>query len=73
MNVDERIGRRGTSAADENIDEVKKRVLANRLITVREVGKELNISICSGHSICFSDFGMSWVAAKFVPKLLDFD
>ena len=43
VNDEERAGR--TSTTDENIDEVKKIVLVNRRITVREVAEDLNISI----------------------------
>ena len=46
-----------TSTADENIDEVKKIVLVNCRITVREVAEDLNISIGSCHSIFTNDFG----------------
>ena len=45
VNDDERAGRPSTSTTDENIDEVKKIVLVNRRITVREVAEDLNISI----------------------------
>ena len=72
MNDEERAGRPSTSTTDENIDEVKKIVLANRRITVREVVEDLNISIGSCHSIFTNDLGMRRVA-KFVPKLLNFD
>ncbi|XP_011874818.1 PREDICTED: putative uncharacterized protein FLJ37770 [Vollenhovia emeryi] len=73
VNDEERAGRPSTSITDENIDEVKKIVLANRRITVREVAVDLNISIGSCHSIFTNDLGMRRVAAKFVPKLLTFD
>lgn len=73
VNDEERVGRPSTSTTDENIDKVKKIVLANRRITVREVAEDLNISIGSCHSILTNDLGMSRVAAKFVPKLLNFD
>ena len=45
VNDEERAGRPSTSTTDENIDEVKKIVLANRRITVREIAEDLNISI----------------------------
>ncbi|XP_011873819.1 PREDICTED: putative uncharacterized protein FLJ37770, partial [Vollenhovia emeryi] len=70
VNDEERAGRPSTSITDENIDEVKKIVLANRRITVREVAEDLNISI---GSIFTNDLGMRRVAAKFVPKLLTFN
>ncbi|KYN39705.1 hypothetical protein ALC56_05908 [Trachymyrmex septentrionalis] len=73
VNDEERAGHPSTSTTDENIDEVKKIVLANRRITVREVAEDLNISICWCHSIFTNDLGMRRVAAKFVPKLLNFD
>ena len=73
VNDEERAGRPSTSTTDENIDEVKKIVLTNRRITVREVAEDLNISIGSCHSIFTNDLGMRRVAAKFVPKLLNFD
>ncbi|XP_011863617.1 PREDICTED: putative uncharacterized protein FLJ37770 [Vollenhovia emeryi] len=73
VNDEERAGRPSTSITDENIDEVKKIVLANRRITVREVAEDLNLSIGSCHSIFTNDLGMRRIAAKFVPKLLTFD
>ncbi|VEN60324.1 unnamed protein product [Callosobruchus maculatus] len=73
VNDEERAGRPSTSTTDENIDKVKKIVLANRRITVREVAEDLNISIGLCHSILTNDLGMSRVPAKFVPKLLNFD
>ena len=50
VNDEERAGRPRTSTTDENIDEVKKMVLVNRRITVREVAEDLNISIGSCQS-----------------------
>ncbi|XP_018377435.1 PREDICTED: putative uncharacterized protein FLJ37770 [Trachymyrmex cornetzi] len=62
VNDEECAGRPSTSTTDENIDEVKKIVLANRRITVREVAEDLNISIGSCHSIFTNDLGMRRVA-----------
>ncbi|KAG5315042.1 SETMR methyltransferase, partial [Pseudoatta argentina] len=73
VNNEERAGRPSMLTTDENIDEVKKIVLANRRITVREVAEDLNISIGSCHSIFTNDLGMRRVTAKFIPKLLNFD
>ena len=67
------IGRPSTSTTDENIYEVKKIVLVNRRITVREVAKDLSISIGPCHSIFTNDLDMTGVIAKFVQKLLNFD
>ncbi|KAG5317259.1 MOS1T transposase, partial [Pseudoatta argentina] len=58
VNDEERAGRPSTSTTDENIDKVKKIVLANRRITVREVAEDLNISIGLYHSIFTNDLGM---------------
>ncbi|UYV61688.1 hypothetical protein LAZ67_1005921 [Cordylochernes scorpioides] len=73
VNDEERAGRPSTSTTDEKINEVEKMILANRRITVREVAEDLNISIGSCHSIFINDLGMRRVAAKFVPKLLNFN
>ncbi|UYV64630.1 hypothetical protein LAZ67_3001396 [Cordylochernes scorpioides] len=43
VNDEERAGRPSTSTTDEKINEVKKIILANRRITVREVAEDLNI------------------------------
>ena len=61
VNDEERAVRPSTSTTDENIDDVKKIVLVNRRITVREVAENLNITIGSWHSIFTND------------KLLNFD
>ena len=51
----------------------EENILVKRRIIVREVAEDLNISIGSCHSIFTNDLGMRRVAAKFVPKLLNFD
>ena len=73
VNDEERAGRQSMSTTDKNIYEVKKMVLTNRRITVREIAGDLRISIDLCHSIFTNNLGMRWVAAKFVPKLLNFD
>ena len=72
VNDEERAGRPTTYTTDENIDEVNQIVVVNRRITAREVAEDLNILIGSCHSIFSNDLGMRRVAAKFVPKLLNF-
>ena len=69
VNDEERAGRPSTSTTDENIDKVKKIVL------VSEVAEDLHIyiSIGSCNLIFTYDLGMTWVTAKLVPKLLNFD
>ena len=69
---EERAGRPSTST-DKNINEVKKIVLSNRRITVREVDEDLNVSIGSCHSIFTNNLGMRRVEirtkiAQFRPK-----
>ena len=73
VNDKDHAGRPSTSTTDENIGEVKKIVLANHQITVREVNEDLNISIGSCHLIFTEDLGMKQFAVKFVPKLPNFD
>ena len=68
-----RSGRPSTSTTDDNVEAVKKIVLENRRITVREVAEDVGISIGSCHAIFSNNLGMRRVAAKFVPKLLNFD
>ncbi|XP_018051304.1 PREDICTED: putative uncharacterized protein FLJ37770 [Atta colombica] len=73
VNDDARPGRPSTSTTDENVEEVKKIVMENRRITIREIAEDVGISVGSRHAI-FSDLlDMKRVAAKFVPKLLNFD
>ena len=42
---DERPGRPGTSTTDENVEKVKKMVMNDRRITIREVADDVGISI----------------------------
>ena len=69
---DERPGRPSTSTTDENVEKVKEMVMNDRRITIREVADDVGISIGSCHEIFSNFFGMKRVAAKFVPKLLNF-
>lgn len=70
---DERSGRPNTSIIDENVKKVEKMVMNDRRITIREVADEVGISIGSCHNIFSNVLGMKRVAAKFIPKLLNFD
>ena len=70
---DERSGRPSTSTIDENVKKVEKMVMNDRRITIREVADEVGISIGSCHNIFSNVLGMKRVAAKFIPKLLNFD
>ena len=69
---DERPGRPSTSTTDENVKKGKEMVMNDRRITIREVADDVGISIGSCHDIFSNVLGMKRVAAKFVPKLLNF-
>lgn len=69
---DARSGRPSTSTSDENVEKVKEIVLANRRITIREVAEEIGISYGTCEAIFADVLNMKQVAAKFVPKLLNF-
>jgi len=73
VNDDARPGRPSTSTTDETVEEVKKIVMENRRITIREVAEDVGISVGSCHAIFSDVLGMTKRAAKFVPKLLNFD
>ena len=73
MNDDARPGRPSTSTTNENIEAVKKLVMKNRRITIREVAEDVGISVGSCHAIISNILGLKRVTAKFVPKLLTFD
>ena len=45
----------------------------DRRFTIREVVDDVGISIGSCHDIFANVLGMKRVAAKFIPKLLNFD
>ena len=73
MNDEERARRPSMSTTEESIDKVKKIVLANCRITVRNLAEDLIILIGSCHSTLTNDLGMSRIAAKFVPELFNLD
>ena len=68
---DERPGRPSTT--DENVEKVKEMIMNDRRITIREVADDIGLSIGSCHEIFSNVLGMKRVAAKFVPKLLNFE
>ena len=70
---DERPGRPSTSTTDENMEKLKEMVMNDRRITIREVADDVAISIGSCHEIFSNVLGMKRVAAKFIPKLLNFE
>ena len=54
---------------NENTEAVKKIVMENRRITIREVAEDAGISVGSCHAIFADILGLKRLAAKFVPKL----
>ena len=60
------------STTDENIEAVKKMILDNRRIDIREVADDVGISFGSCQAIFTSVLGMKCAAAQIVPKLLNF-
>ena len=66
VNDDACPGRLSTSTTDENIEAVKKTILDNHRITIREVADDVNISFGSCQAILTD-------TAKIVPKLLNFE
>ena len=67
VNDDARPGRPSTSTTNENTEAVKKIVMENRRITIREVAKDVGISVGSCHAI-FSDILVRSKIAEFWPK-----
>ena len=56
--------RPSTSVNDDNIEQVKKNVLENRRVGIREVAEALNISYGSTQHIVVHVLGMKRVAAR---------
>ena len=73
MNDDACLGRPSTSTTNGNTEALKKIVMENRRITIREVDEDVGISVVSCHAIFSDILGLKRVAAKFVPRLLNFD
>ena len=70
---DVRPGRPSTSITDENIEAVKKIILDNRRIAIREVTDDDGISFGSCQEIFTDVLGMKRAAPKIAPKLLNFE
>ena len=69
VNDDARPGRPSTPTTDENIEAVKKMILDNGLITIREVADDVGISFGSCQAIFTDVLAMKREAAKIVSKL----
>ena len=73
VNDDPRPGRSNTSTIDENIEAVKKMILDNRRVSIREVADDVGISFGSCQANFTDVLGMKPAAAKIVPKLQNFE
>ena len=63
-----RSGRPVTSRTEENATKVKTLVKADRRLTVRMIGDELNLNHQTVHNILTKDLGMRKTCAKLIPK-----
>ena len=61
------------STTDENIEAVKKMILNNRQISIREVADDIGISFGLCQAIFMDVLDMKRATAKIVPKLLNFE
>ena len=68
VNDDAGPGHPSTSTTDKNIEAVKKMILYNCQITIREVADDVGISFGSCQAIFTDVLGMKRVAGKIVPK-----
>ena len=73
VNNDARCERPSISTTDENIEAVKKMILDNRRIAIREVAEEVGISFDSCQAIFTDVLLMKLAAVKIVPKLQNFE
>ena len=72
VNDDARPGRPSTSTADDNIEAVKKMILHNRRITIREITDDVGISYVSCQAIFTNVLNMKRAAAKIAPHAKQF-
>ncbi len=69
---DECTGHPSTSITNENVKKVEEKIKKDRQIIIREVTDDDGISTGICHEIFLSVLGIKRVAAKFVPKVLNF-
>ena len=69
---DERSGRPSTAQTDENIKKIKGWMTVSRKLTIKEIAEELNMAYGSAQDILVNGLGLRRVAAKLVPKDLNF-
>ena len=70
VNDNTRRGRLSTSITDENIEAVKKIILDNPRLTIRQVADDVGISFGLNQAIFTNVLAMAW---KIIPKLLNFE
>ena len=73
VNNDARPGCSSTSTTDENIEPVKKIILDNHRITIRDVADDVDISFGSCQAIFIVVLGIKRAAANSVRKLRSFE
>lgn len=66
-----RFGRPSTSVTDENIEEVKKIVLEDRRVSIREIAADLGVSFRSVQSVMHDVLGLRRVEARLVLRVLN--
>ena len=64
-------GRPNTLTTDENVEAMKKMILDNRRITIREVADDVGKSFCSRQAIFTEVCGMKREAAKILQKMVN--
>ena len=62
-------GRPNSSTTDGNIEVVKKMILNNRRITIKQMADDVDISFGSCQAIFTNVLGMKYAAAKIASKL----
>ena len=60
--------RHSTSHTEETVSRVREIILADRLLTIREVAEEVRIAFGKCQKILTEDLRMRRVTAKFVPR-----
>ena len=73
VNDDARPERPSTSKSDENIEAVKKMILNNCRITIREVADDVAMSFGSCQEIFMNFLDMKRAAEKIITKILNFE
>ena len=69
---EERSGRPSTAKTDENINKIKGWMTVSRKLTIRQIAEEMKIPYGSAQDILVNDSGLRRIAAKLVPKDLNF-